>query len=310
MLGMLERFPIGSEAQGFGFGAKKTQHVMVEAMRLAFADRAVWVGDDDFVPVPRDGLLDPGYLHIRARSIEAEHRMPTPAAGNPLPFDGRGSDAPVRLDVIPFEDEKGVHTTHFSVVDAWGNVVSYTSTIETSWGTGILVPGYGFLLNNELTDFNLLPTRDPATGNPGANDVAPFKRPRSSMAPTILFRNGKPVAAYGSPGGSTIINSVLATTLNLIDHGMTMQQAIDAPRISVISALGTVSCEGGQGFMQPPLSAASFAGLSALGHPMPDERACLSSIGSVQGVMIDPATGAQQGGADPRREGTVIRLPR
>jgi gamma-glutamyltranspeptidase/glutathione hydrolase len=236
--------------------------------------------------------------------------MPTPAAGNPLPFDSRASNTPVRLDVIPSEEEKGVHTTHFSVVDSWGNLVSHTSTIETSWGTGILVPGYGFLLNNELTDFNLLPTRDAGTGNPGANDVAPFKRPRSSMAPTILFRNGKPVAAYGSPGGATIINSVLATTLNLIDHGMTMQQAIDAPRISVTSALGAVSCEGGQGFMQPPLAAASFAGLSALGHLMPDGGACLGSIGSVQGVAIDPATGQPRGGADPRREGTVIELPR
>jgi len=310
MLSMLERFPLGNAAQGYGFGTARTQHLMIEAMRLAFADRAVWVGDDDFVPVPSTGLLDPGYLHTRARRIGLNQRMPTPAAGNPLPFDGRGSNAPVRLDVIPSEEEKGVHTTHFSVVDGWGNVVSYTSTIETSWGTGILVPGYGFLLNNELTDFNLLPTRDAGTGNPGANDVAPFKRPRSSMAPTILFRNGKPVAAYGSPGGATIINSVLATTLNLIDHGMTMQQAIDAPRISVTSALGAVSCEGGQGFMQPPLAAASFAGLSALGHLMPDGGACLGSIGSVQGVAIDPATGQPRGGADPRREGTVIELPR
>jgi len=310
MLGMLERFPIGNEAQGFGFGTARTQHVMIEAMRLAFADRAVWVGDDDFVPVPSRGLLDPGYLHTRARRIEVDQRMRTPPAGNPLPFDGRGSDAPVRLDVIPAEEGKGVHTTHFSVVDGWGNVVSFTSTIETSWGTGILVPGYGFLLNNELTDFNLLPTRDARTGNPGANDVAPFKRPRSSMAPTILLRNGKPVAAYGSPGGATIINSVLATTLNLIDHGMTMQQAIDAPRISVTSALGTVSCEGGQGFMQPPLTAASFAGLVAREHPMPYEGACLRSIGSVQGVVIDLATGQRHGGADPRREGSVIRLPR
>ena len=99
-----------------------------------------------------------------------------------------------------------------------------------------MVPGYGFLLNNELTDFNMVPTYNPAQSNPGANDVAAFKRPRSSISPSILLKNGEPIAAYGSPGGATIINSVLQITLNLIDHGMTIQQAIDAPRISTTSA--------------------------------------------------------------------------
>ena len=132
--------------------------------------------------------------------------------------------------------------------------------------------------------------------------LVPFRR-LLSLEPDRLFLRSRPIIV--SSGGS-----VFNVTLNLIDHGMTMQQAIDAPRISVTSALGTVSCEGGQGFMQPPLVSASFAGLSALGHLMPDDGACLSSIGSVQGVVIDPQTGAQQGGADPRREGTVIRLPR
>jgi gamma-glutamyltranspeptidase/glutathione hydrolase len=112
------------------------------------------------------------------------------------------------------------------------------------------VPGYGFLLNNELTDFNFVPSADAATHNPGANDVAPGKQPRSSMAPTLLFKGGRPFAAYGSPGGATIINSVLNVTLNLIDHGMTLQQAIDAPRLSVTHAAGRVSCEGGAPFMQ------------------------------------------------------------
>lgn len=313
MLKMLEGFPIGSADLGFGFGGRNTLHAMIEAMRLAFADRAVWMGDDDFVPVPKRGLLHPSYVALRAGLINLGSRMATPAAGNPLPFDVAGAERPLQLAVIPFEPEKGVHTTHFSVVDKHGNVVSYTTTIENTWGSGITVPGYGFLLNNELTDFNFVPAFNPATGNPGANDVAPFKRPRSSMSPTILFKDDRPFAAFGSPGGATIINSVLNVTLNLIDHGMTIQQAINAPRLSVTSALGTVSCEGTTDFMQPRFSIAVQDQLRALGHlgfGAAGTNGCAATIGSVQGVIVDLQTGKQYGGADQRREGTVIGLPR
>ncbi len=165
--------------------------------------------------------------------------MDTPQAGDLTPWD----TATVQPKPAHTREES-LHTTHFAIVDRWGNMVSYTTTIEYTWGSGITVPGYGFLLNNELTDFNFLPSADPAEGNPGANDVAPFKRPRSSMAPLLLLKDGKPVAAYGSPGGATIINSVLNVTLDFIDHGMTMQQAIDAPRLSVTHATGKISCEG------------------------------------------------------------------
>ena len=312
MLEMLERYPLGDEAQGFGFGAPNTMHAMIEAMRLAFADRAVWMGDEDFVPVPKRGLLHPTYVDSRAALISLTARMPTPAAGDPRPFDA--APAPTRAErheirsLYP-DEEKGVHTTHFSVVDKWGNVVSYTTTIENTWGTGITVPGYGFLLNNELTDFNFTPTFNPGTGNPGANDVAPFKRPRSSMSPTIMFRDKEPVAAYGSPGGATIINSVLNITLNLIDHGMTIQQAIDAPRLSVTSAAGTASCESGQPFLLPAIPIATQDALRALGHlglGAAGSQGCVAAIGSVQAVVIDLKTGRQFGGADPRREGTVL----
>ncbi len=310
MLKMLERFPLGDAGQGFGFGAKNTLHVMVEAMRLAFADRAFWMGDEDFVHVPKVGLLAPPYVQGRSALIQLDSVMPNPSQGNPLPFDG----APARVDIEPSrapEQLEGVHTTHFAVVDHHGNVVTYTTTIESAFGTGILVPGYGFLLNNELTDFNMRPTRNPATGNPGANDVAPGKRPRSSMSPTLLFRDDRPFAAYGSPGGATIINSVLQITLDLLDHAMTIQQAIDAPRISVGSAAGRVSCEVGPlaplGFTPTPaLSAAVLDELRAMGHDVPP---CTGTpIGSVQAVVIDLKTGRQFGGADPRREGTVIQV--
>lgn len=313
MLKMLERFPLGDSAQGFGFGATKTMHAMIEAMRLAFADRAVWMGDEDFVHVPKKGLLDPTYVASRSALINLNSRMATPAAGNPLLYDVAGLGAKIKLAAIPFEEEKGIYTTHFSIVDKWGNVVSYTTTIEQTWGTGITVPGYGFLLNNELTDFNFTPTLNTATGNPGANDVAALKRPRSSMSPTIVFRNGEPIAAFGSPGGSTIINSVLNMTLNLIDHRMTIQQAIDAPRLSVTSALGTASCEAGQPFMLPAFSTATVTALKALGHFSNSNTGalvCNATIGSVQGVIVDLQTGKQYGGADQRREGTVIGLPR
>ncbi len=311
MLEILERYPIGDASRGFGFGARNTLHVMIEAMRLAFADRAVWMGDEDFVPVPKSGLLNPTYVDTRAAMISLSSRMPTPTAGDPWPFNTASIDTKYRVAKTEAQDE-GIHTTHFAVVDKWGNVVSYTTTIEQTWGTGIMVPGYGFLLNNELTDFNLAPTYVPGV-NSGANDVAPFKRPRSSMAPSILLKDGVPVAAYGSPGGSTIINSVLNATLNLIDHGMTVQQAIDAPRLSVTSATGTVSCEGGQPFMQPAFSVAVQDQLRALGHlglGPAGTNACTQSIGSVQAVIIDLQTGKQYGGADQRREGTVIGLPR
>ena len=307
MLNLLERFPLGDAAQGYGFGSPQTLHVMSEAMRLAFADRAVWIGDDDAVPVPRQGLLHPDYLATRAALIKKDRRMDTPQAGDPLPWDASTAVQPKPSRAR----EESPHTTHFSIVDRWGNVVSFTSTIEYTWGSGITVPGYGFLLNNELTDFNLSPSADAVTGNPGANDVAPNKRPRSSMAPLLLLKDGKPFAAYGSPGGAAIINSVLNVTLNLIDHGMPLQQAIDAPRLSVTHAGGKLNCEGGQAFMQPAFSVDTQDALRKLGHAGLGEagtNGCQASIGSVQAVAIDLATGAHEGGADPRREGTVIRV--
>lgn len=292
MLKMLERFPMGDRSQGYGFGQTNALHVMIEAMRVAYADRAVWMGDEDYVPVPKVGLLADPYVALRSALINPNARMANPTAGNPWTFEPGGMPAIT-------SDNPDSHTTHFSVVDGQGNVVSYTTTIEAGWGTGITVPGYGFLLNNELTDFNLTPTRDPATGNPGANDVAGGKRPRSSMAPTMLFDGDKPIAAYGSPGGATIINSVLQITLNLIDHGMSIQEAVDAPRISVTSPAGAVSREAG-------FDDATIAALRALGHSVGNP----GGIGSVQAVVIDAQTGKQYGAADQRREGTVIGLPR
>ena len=305
MLRLLERYPIGGDEAGWGFGGRHTLHVMAEAMRLGFADRSVWMGDDDQVPVPVAGLLSDCFLDSRGALIDLGRRMATPDAADPWPCQEHGAMAGDEASLAGHDETKGTDTTHFTVVDRWGNVVSFTSTIESAWGSGITVPGYGFLLNNELTDFNLAPRADAASGDPGSNDVAPGKRPRSSMAPTMVFRDGRLVLAYGSPGGSTIINSVLNTTLNLIDHHMDLATAIAAPRFSVTSAQGAIRCEAG-------LPDDALSHLARLGHEFGQDAAaprCGAEIGSVQAIAIDPVSGLQHGGADGRRQGTVIGLP-
>jgi gamma-glutamyltranspeptidase / glutathione hydrolase len=316
MLKIVERFPIGDASQGFGFGSTNTLNVMAEAMRTAFADRAVWMGDADFSYVPTIGLLDDTYVSLRSGPIAPTARLAiNPVAGDPRPYDIERHGHGHHKDSFA---GPGGSTTHFSVGDRWGNLVSYTNTIESGYGAGMFAGYYpagcaevacfksfGFLLNNELTDFNFTPSTNPFTNAPATNDVAAGKRPRSSMAPTMIFdRKGRPLVAYGSPGGSTIINSVFNTTLNLIDHGMTIQQAIDAPRLSVTSAGGAVSIDNGNPLSPTPFPPDSLAGLRTLGHTVNPP----ADIGSVQIVVIDPKTGRLYGGADLRREGTVIGL--
>ncbi len=316
MLKMLERFPIGDAGQGYGFGSVNTINVMADAMRLAFADRSIWMGDADFVPVPGRGLLHPTYVGLRGAAIVPGSRIdPNPTPGDPLPYDNPGHHGGKRLVVAEPVTGPGETTTHFVVADQWGNMVSYTNTIESSHGIGVFA-GYtrpdgsfrnhGFLLNNELTDFNTTPSINPVTGSAGYNDVQPGKRPRSSMVPTMIFTpRGDPFIAYGSPGGATIINSVFNVTLNLIDHQMTLQQAIDAPRVSITGTGSGIARDNG---IAPaaPLSQATVDGLVALGYSV----GAPGDIGSVQAVLIDPKSGKMYGAADARREGTVIGLPR
>jgi gamma-glutamyltranspeptidase/glutathione hydrolase len=286
---------------------------MADAMRLAFADRSVWMGDIDFAPVPMKGLLSPSYTGLRGAAIVPGMRInPNPAPGDPRPYDVAGLKTSPMLAVAEPVNGPGETTTHFVVADKWGNFVTYTNTIESSHGIGVFA-GYkqpdgsfrshGFLLNNELTDFNIAPTTNPYTGSTGYNDVQPNKRPRSSMTPTMIFTpDGQPLIAYGSPGGSTIINSVLNVTLNLIDHKMGLQEAIDAPRLSVTSATSSVT-------MEPGFPQSTVDGLRGLGYTVGITTPG-GEIGSVQAVISDRQTGKQYGGADSRREGTVIGLPR
>ncbi|MFO0980441.1 MAG: gamma-glutamyltransferase [Planctomycetota bacterium] len=191
-------------------------HLLAEAMRRAFADRASYVGDPDFVPVPARWLLSPEHIQELRASIAPEHASDSKALGPPL----SGAAEPT-------------HTTHFSVVDAQRNVVSNTYTLEEWFGCKAVVPGTGILLNNELHDFNMRPgvtDRDGAIGT-AANQIAPFKRPLSSMTPVIALRAGKPRLVTGSPGGRTIINTVAAVVLGVLEFGLEPRAAVDAPRL-------------------------------------------------------------------------------
>jgi gamma-glutamyltranspeptidase / glutathione hydrolase len=201
----------------------QVEHLYLEASRLAFADRDAYLADPEYVDAPVAGLLSKDYAAQRRTLIDASRAASRPvSAGDPYPFQQDPSH-PLRPTSRALQAESA-HTTHLTVSDKDGNVVAYTFTIEDWGGSGMVVPGYGFLLNNELTDFDFTA--------PHPNIPEPGKRPRSSMTPTIALKDGKPAFSIGSPGGSTIITTVLQTIVNYVDLRMPMDQAIDAPRLS------------------------------------------------------------------------------
>nr|WP_059195368.1 gamma-glutamyltransferase [Streptomyces antibioticus] len=198
-------------------------HHYIEASRIAFADRGRWVGDPAFEDVPTKGLLSQRYADERAALIKDDAVLTSPVApGDPRNPGSTGTAAPTTYE--------GENTTHLTVADKWGNVVAYTLTIEQTGGSGITVPGRGFILNNELTDFSFVPA-NPAVHDP--NLPGPGKRPRSSISPTIVLdRHNKPVVALGSPGGATIITTALQVLTEFVDRGLPLVDAIAAPRAS------------------------------------------------------------------------------
>ena len=213
----------------------RAEHLYIEASRLAFADRNAYLADPEYVDAPLAGLLSKQYAAERRALIDPRKAAPgAVAAGDPYRYQ---DDPSIPLRTQPAAAVKlapeSAHTTHLTVSDKDGNVVAYTFTIESWGGSGIVVPGYGFLLNNELTDFDF----DASGPHPNVPEAG--KRPRSSMAPTIALKDGKPAFSIGSPGGSTIITTVLQTIVNHVDFGMPMDQALDAPRISQRNALDT-----------------------------------------------------------------------
>jgi len=219
-LNILEGFDLASSPRA------QAEHLYLEASRLAFADRNAYLADPEYIDAPLNGLLSKDFAAQRRALIRRDAAFTAPvAAGDPYGFQDDPSTPlrpPVRASIRP--PAESAHTTHLAVSDKDGNVVAYTFTIESWGGSGIVVPGYGFLLNNEMTDFDF--------AGPHPNVPEPGKRPRSSMAPTIALKNGKPAFSIGSPGGATIITTVLQTVVNYVDFGMPMDAAVNAPRIS------------------------------------------------------------------------------
>jgi gamma-glutamyltranspeptidase/glutathione hydrolase len=207
----------------------RAEHLYLEASRLAFADRNAYLADPEFVEAPVAGLLSKDYAARRRELINPDQASAHAPAGDPYPFQNDVS-VPLRPNANKLIAE-GAHTTHLTVSDKDGNIVSYTYTIESWGGSGIVVPGYGFLLNNEMTDFDF--------SGPAPNVPEAGKRPRSSMSPTLAFRNGKPAFSIGSPGGATIITTVLQTIFNYVDLGMSMPDALNAPRLSERNGMTT-----------------------------------------------------------------------
>ncbi len=243
-------------------------HRFIEASRLSFADRNRWVGDPAFTDVPTRELLSQRFADSRACLISPDKALTSPLAPgdprNPAACGTVGAPAPTSYE--------GEHTTHLTTADRWGNVVAYTLTIEQEGGSGIVVPGRGFLLNNELTDFSFTPV---TPGTPDPNLPGPGKRPRSSMAPTIVLDHGKAVLALGSPGGATIITTVLQVLAGKIDRDLPLVQAIAAPRASQRNSATT---QAEAAFLATPEAAA----LQALGHRFTST----AEIGATTGVEL------------------------
>lgn len=277
--------------EGYDLGALKRAealHQLIEAERLAFADRNAYLGDPEYVDVPLPGLLSEGYAGDRAKSLldrvpanESDYRA---AAGNPLPYQKDPSPSLTTAPVAAVSKAReGLSTSHLTVVDGDGMIVSYTLTIESTGGSGMVVPGYGFILNNELTDFDV--------EVPHPNVPEPGKRPRSSIAPTIAIAPDSSLIAFGSPGGSTIITTVLNIAVNMVDFGMDLGSAIAAPRISQRNN-GTTEVD--QGFENTEIGQA----LSAYGHQLKPT----DEIGAATGIVVSPE-GQITAAAEPLRRG-------
>ncbi|WP_424987930.1 gamma-glutamyltransferase [Microbulbifer sp. S227A] len=275
ILGMLEPYDLGA----LGADNAESWRLIGDASRLAFADRGRYMADSDYVPVPAQGLVDPDYLKQRAALLGGDDALPETAPGTPE-FD----------HALWLADDESIElpsTSHISIVDQYGNVLSMTTTIENGFGSRLMVRG--FLLNNELTDFSFRSHRD---GVPIANRIEPGKRPRSSMAPTIVMKDGKPVLAIGSPGGSRIIGYVASGIIGWLDWGLNIQEALSLPH--AVNRFGTYDLEDGTD------ATALKEPLEAMGYEV-NLRDLNSGLHAIE-ITADGLLGA----ADPRREGIAI----
>jgi gamma-glutamyltranspeptidase/glutathione hydrolase len=281
MLNILENFPL----REYGRYDPRTLHLMIETMRRAYCDRAQFLGDPDFTSIPAK-LLDKAYAKELAGRISIDRATP--------------SSELARQNGIQIQDG-GPQTTHFSVIDSSGMAVSNTYTLEQSFGGKIVVKGAGFLLNNEMGDFNPKPGVTTSTGVIGtkANQVGPGKRMLSSMTPTIIARDGKAVLVTGSPGSRTIINTVLCVTLNVMEFGMPVREAVDSPRMHHAWFPDEVTVEAGLLMLRQGEVVEKLRGM---GHVI-SERAARQ--GDAHSIYVDPKTGEFTGAADKRIGGAA-----
>ncbi len=279
ILNLLEPFELG---ENYDVRSGTKYHLLAEAMRLAYADRGEYMGDPEFVDVPSEGLLDPSYVSQRRDLIGPDSLNENPQPGDPWAY--QPGDA---ASMTQQTDRALGHTTHFTVADSEGNLVSYTTTIEQLFGSGIMVPEYGFMLNNELTDFDAEPG--------GPNQVRPNKRPLSSMSPTIMARDGEPFLTVGSPGGPTIITSVVQAILHHLEYGFDLIDAIDEPSIYAPESPEITRWEDGI-----PEDARDEA--AQLGNDWTDEPIAIGNVNMLR------SNGEYEGAADQTRDGLAIGL--
>ncbi len=281
MLNILERYDL----RYLGHNSSASIHLLAEAMKRAFADRAVYMGDPDFTDIPVEGLLSKSYADSLARGISKFRAGRVAGAGDPYPY-ARDED------VFP----GGKQTTHLSVVDRWGNLVSMTATINTGFGCGYVIPGTGIFLNNEMDDFSSQPGVPNYFGLVGAeaNAIEPGKRPLSSMTPTLVFYQSRPFMVLGSPGGPRIITTILQVMLNVIDYGMNIQQAVDAPRVHHQWLPDRL-------FLEEGIPDDVIQNLVIKGHNVFPG----GYWSAAQAILIDLDTGLIYGGSDSRIEGAA-----
>lgn len=278
MLHMLEPYDLAS----LGHNSSDYVHLLVEVMRRAFADRAKFLGDPDFSRLPIAELTSRAYAEKRRATINLKRATPSTEIGHGHPL-----------------AEESEQTTHYTVVDAAGHIVSNTYTLNGGYGSGVVARGTGVLLNNEMDDFSS------KLGTPNmfgliqgeANAIGPRKRPLSAMTPTIVLKDGQPLLAIGSPGGPTIINTVLQVILNVIDFRMNLQQAIDMPRVHHQWLPDEIVYE------PFGLSRDTIEALRQRGHKLTEKP---RSIGDVHGIMIEPNTKIRLGASDGRLDGRAI----
>lgn len=281
MLNMLERYDL----EYLGINSSETIHLLAEAMKRAFADRAVFMGDPDFCEIPVSGLLSKEYADSLCRGINRFKASSVPGAGNPVPYD-------IKNEIFP----DGKQTTHLSVLDRWGNMVAMTATINTGFGSGYVIPGTGIFLNNEMDDFSAEPGVANYFGLVGAeaNAIAPYKRPLSSMTPTLVFYEGHPFMIVGSPGGPRIITTVLQVIINVINYKMSIQEAVDAPRVHHQWLPNKIYIEDG-------IPYDVIQNLIYKGHDV----IVGSTWSAANAILIDLETNVIYGGTDSRIEGAA-----